>query len=144
MSGVTTDQLTEPDVQTFFAAFAAAHGREDVAAYLDFFDQQAVWVTSRGRCFRGRDALGEYLHAVIPGGLGSGAVRYVVESVHPLGEQVWLVVVEQTYLDEAGTPRDAGAAHTHTYVLGAPDGRSDGLCILAGQNTVWAADSAQG
>lgn len=141
---MTTDQFAEADVQAFFAAFAAAHGREDVAAYLNFFDQQVVWVTSRGRCFRGRDALGEYLHAVIPGGLGAGGVRYVVESVHPLGEKVCLVVVEQTYLDDAGAPRDAAAAHTHTYVLGDPDGRPGGLRILAGQNTVRADDSARG
>jgi uncharacterized protein (TIGR02246 family) len=124
------------DVRAFFAAFAAAHAREDVETYLNCFAEEAVWVTSRGVCYRGRDALGQYLRRVIPGGLGAGDVRYVVESVHPLGPATRLVVVEQTYLDGAGDLRDDRACHAHTYVVTGGIGEVDDLRIAAGQNTV--------
>lgn len=120
-------------VRVFFEGFAAAHAREDVEAYLGFFAADSVWVTSRGACYRGRDELGSYLREVIPGGLGDGTVRYVVESVHPIGPATRLAVVAQTYLDSTGAPRDARAAHTHTYLLTGADGE---LSIAAGQNTV--------
>ncbi|HEU0101276.1 MAG TPA: hypothetical protein VFR07_03070 [Mycobacteriales bacterium] len=38
------------DVRVFFEGFAAAHAREDVEAYLGFFADDTVWVTSRGVC----------------------------------------------------------------------------------------------
>jgi uncharacterized protein (TIGR02246 family) len=134
---VQADHESNPaDVRTFFAAFAAAHAREDVETYLSCFGEEAVWVTSRGVCYRGRDALAEYLRRVIPGGLGAGSVRYVVESVHPLGPATRLVVVEQTYLDSAGDTRDERARHTHTYVVTGGTGEAKNLRIAAGQNTV--------
>jgi hypothetical protein len=52
-----------------------AHRAEDVDAYVAFFDTGTVWVTGRGVCYRGRDALGDYLRDAIPGGLGGGSVR---------------------------------------------------------------------
>jgi hypothetical protein len=61
-----------------------------------------------------------------------GTVRYVVESIHSVGD-VAVVIVPQTYLDETGAPRDERPAHTHTYVLTESDGL---LRIAAGQNTV--------
>lgn len=121
------------DVRVFFEGLAAAHSREDVEAYLGYFADDTVWVTSRGVCCRGREELGAYLREVIPGGLGDGTVRYVVESVHPIGPATRLAVVAQTYLDRDGAPRDARAAHTHTYVL---TGTAGVLSIVAGQNTV--------
>ncbi len=127
------DRSVAVDVERFFAAFAEAHAREDVEAYIALFADDAVWVTSRGVCYRGRKRLGEYLRRVIPGGLGTGTVRYVVESVHTLAPSVRLAVVEQTYLDSAGNPRDEHARHTHTYVLAAS---ALSLRIAAGQNTV--------
>lgn len=107
----------DDDVRVFFEGFAAAHAREDVEAYVGFFTDDTVWVTSRGVCYRGREELGAYLREVIPGGLGDGTVHYVVESVHPIGPATRLAVVAQTYLDHEGAPRDERAAHTHTYVL---------------------------
>ena len=112
---------------------ADGHRREDVDAYLAVFDPNAVWVTSRGRCFRGRDALDRYPRDVIPGGLGAGSVRYRVESVYPVSNAAAAMVVEQTYTDEDGEPRDAGARHTHTYVVALRDNE---WRIVAGQNTV--------
>lgn len=125
----------DEDVRELFGAFEAAHAREDVDGYLEHFTEETVWVTSRGVCYRGRDALGAYLREVIPGGLTDGSVQYLVESVHPLGPSARLVVVAQTYLDASRRQRDARAAHTHTYVVvTAPaTGR---LRIAAGQNTV--------
>ena len=123
----------DDDVRDFFASFADAHAREDVTTYLQFFAPDTVWVTSRGVCYRGRDALGAYLGGVLPGGLGSGTVRYTVESVHPVVSGARLVVVEQTYLDSAGQPRDEHACHTHLYLVVDHD---EGLLIAAGQNTV--------
>lgn len=124
----------DDDVRAMFDAFAAAHAREDVDAYLEHFTVDTVWVTSRGACFRGRPALAAYLRQVIPGGLGHGSVQYLVESVHPLGPSTRLAVVAQTYLDATGQPRDARAAHTHTYVLVTDPTRRVPL-IAAGQNT---------
>jgi uncharacterized protein (TIGR02246 family) len=121
------------DVEQFFAALAGAHAREDVEAYVALFADDAVWVTSRGVCYRGKKPLRDYLRRVIPGGLGTGTVRYVVESVHTLAPSVRLAVVEQTYLDSAGHPRDEHARHTHTYVLTAS---ALGLRSAAGQNAV--------
>lgn len=129
-------ESNDADVSAFFAAFAAAHAQEDVEAYLQHFDEDAVWVTSRGVCYRGRDALGEYLRRVIPGGLGAGSVRYVVESIHHLASGTRLAVVEQTYLDNAGGPRDERACHTHSYVLVGGTATAGELRIAAGQNTV--------
>ena len=75
----------EPDlageIRWFFAQFERAHRREDVDSHLRGFTPDTVWVTSMGACLRGRAALGEYLHRVIPGGLAGGSVDYVVESV---------------------------------------------------------------
>jgi hypothetical protein len=39
---------------------AAAHTGEDVETCLNGSGEEAVWVTSRGVCYRGRDALGGY------------------------------------------------------------------------------------
>jgi uncharacterized protein (TIGR02246 family) len=121
------------DVTGFFAAVEQAHANEDVAAYLSFFDANAVWVTSRGVVYRGIEALGGYLRAVIPGGLAAGSVSYVVESVHLLSPGARVVIVAQTYLDARGRARDESAAHTHTYVL---TGVGESIRIVAGQNTV--------
>ena len=123
----------DDDVRDFFASFADAHAREDVTTYLQFFAPDTVWVTSRGACYRGRDALGAYLDKVLPGGLGSGTVRYTVESVHSVVPGARLVVVEQTYLDNTGHPRDERASHTHLYLV---VDHEEGLRIAAGQNTV--------
>jgi uncharacterized protein (TIGR02246 family) len=137
MGDVQADRApNDADVGAFFTAFAAAHGREDVEAYLEHFEADAVWVTSRGVCYRGRDAVGDYLRQVMPGGLGGGGVRYVVESIHHLAPGTRLVVVEQAYLDSAGAPRDERACHTHSYVLVAGTAPGDALRIAAGQNTV--------
>jgi uncharacterized protein (TIGR02246 family) len=131
--GVPFSDLPDDDVRDFFASFADAHAREDVTTYLQFFAPDTVWVTSRGVCYRSRDALGGYLAEVIPGGLGSGTVRYTVESVHPVVPGARLVVVEQTYLDSGGRPRDEHASHTQTYLVVEHE---EGLRIAAGQNTV--------
>jgi uncharacterized protein (TIGR02246 family) len=112
---------------------AAGHQQEDVDACLAVFGPVAVWVTSRGECFRDRAALGEYLREVIAGGLGDGSVVYRVESVHAVSEHAAAVVVEQTYVGGDGEPRDAEARHTHTYVVAERDGE---WLIVAGQNTV--------
>jgi uncharacterized protein (TIGR02246 family) len=131
--GVSSSDHADDDVRGFFASFADAHAREDVTAYLQFFAPDTVWVTSRGVCYRGREELGAYLSKVLPGGLGSGTVRYTVESVHPAVPGARLVVVDQTYLDADGHPRDGHARHTHLYVV-VNSGKS--LLIAAGQNTV--------
>jgi len=131
--GVAISDHADDDVRDFFASFADAHVREDVTTYMQFFAPDTVWVTSRGVCYRGRDALGAYLGKVVPGGLGSGTVRYTVESVHPVVPGARLVVVEQTYLDSAGNPLDEHASHTHLYLV---VDHEEGLRIAAGQNTV--------
>lgn len=127
----------EPDlageIRLFFAQFERAHRREDVDSYLRVFTPDTVWVTSRGACLRGRATLGEYLHRVIPGGLAGGSVDYVVESVQMINPATVLAVIEQTYLDAAGHPRDGNAGHTHLYVLTSERGNWQ---IAAGQNTV--------
>jgi hypothetical protein len=74
-----------------------------------------------------------YLGMVLPGGLGSGGLRYTVESVHPVVLGARLVVVEQAYLNNAGHPRDERAHHTHLYPV---VDHEEGLVIAAGQNTV--------
>jgi hypothetical protein len=94
-------------------------------------------VTGRGVCYRGRDRLAEYLRGSIPGGLGEGSVRYLVESIHPLSPDQAVVVVDQTYTNAEGDPRDARARHTHSYVVSFAARQP---CILAGQNTVRVAD----
>jgi uncharacterized protein (TIGR02246 family) len=119
--------------EILFTSVERSHPAEDVDAYALFFHPDAVWVTSRGACYRGRDAMVGYLRQAIPGGLGEGSVRYVVESVHPIGSDLAVVIVEQTYTSADGSPRDERARHTHSYVVSL-DGAQP--CILAGQNTV--------
>ena len=103
--------LDDPtDIRDFFAGLEAAHAREDMDGYLEHFARDTVWVTSRGVCYRGRDALGDYLRSVIPGGLGE-ALRFVVESVHVISPDIRIVVVQQTYVDGEGDRRDARASH---------------------------------
>lgn len=57
----------------------------------------------------------------------------VVESVQMINPATVLAVIEQTYLDAAGHPRDGNAGHTHLYVL---TGERGDWQIAAGQNTV--------
>jgi hypothetical protein len=57
----------------------------------------------------------------------------VVESVHPIGSGLMVVIVDQTYTGRDGAPRDARARHTHTYVVAF---HAQQLSIVAGQNTV--------
>jgi uncharacterized protein (TIGR02246 family) len=52
--------------ETLFTAVERAHRAEDVDAYILFFHADAVWVTSRGVCYRGRDRLAEYLRSRSP------------------------------------------------------------------------------
>jgi uncharacterized protein (TIGR02246 family) len=120
-------------VHDLFADVEAAHRAEDVDGYLSSFADDAVWVTSRGRVLRGRVALDRYLRQVLPGGLGEGSVTYVVESVHDIGPDVVVALIEQTYVDHAGRARDADARHTHSYVLRRTRQR---WYVVAGQNTV--------
>lgn len=54
---------------------------------------------------------------MIPGGLAGGSVEYVVESVHEISPGTAVAVIDQTYLDKLGQPRDFDARHTHMYVL---------------------------
>jgi len=62
-------QVSKEDaVENLFRGVERAHRAEDVDAYLSFFDPDSVWVTGRGVCYRGRDALGGYLRGAIPGG----------------------------------------------------------------------------
>jgi len=137
----SADSQGRAAAEALFADVERAHRAEDVDAYLSFFDEDAVWVTSRGVCYRGRPDLGDYLHRAIPGGLGDGTVRYVVESIHSIGPNSALVVVDQTYTNRDGEPRDEHARHTHTYVVSLRDHYSR---ILAGQNTVRVATDTLG
>ncbi len=130
--------LVQSSAVAFFAEVEAAHRAEDVETYIGFFAPETVWVTSRGACYRGRRALGDYLRGAIPGGLGDGSVSYRVESTHQLAPGVTLVVLEQVYLDVQGRPRDARARHTQTYAVTLGDAAPQ---ILAGQNTVNVADA---
>jgi uncharacterized protein (TIGR02246 family) len=123
--------------EALFSAVERAHQAEDVGTYVLFFDSEIVWVTGRGVCYRGRDQLAEYLRGAIPGGLGEGSVHYIVESVHPISADQAVVIVDQTYTNADGNPRDEGARHTHSYVVSFAARQP---CILAGQNTVRAAD----
>ena len=129
----SADSQDRAAAEALFAEVERAHRAEDVDAYLGFFDQDAVWVTSLGVCYRGRSDLGDYLYQAIPGGMADGSVRYVVESIHAIGLHTSLVVVDQTYTNWEGEPRDERARHTHTYVVSLVDDHSR---ILAGQNTV--------
>ncbi len=124
---------TPPDSQRrgLIARLEAAHREEDVDAYVSLFGDEAVWVTSRGICYRGRAALRDYLRKVVPGGLAGGSVTYHVESVTELAPEVSVVVVDQTYVDATGQ-QTPGGRHAHTYVLLATD---EGPRIGAGQNT---------
>ena len=124
---------TAPDIDgpRLIAQLEVAHRAEDVRAYVDLFRHDAVWVTGRGICFRGRPALEEYLHGVMPGGLEGGSVDYRIESVTALSPEVGVVVVDQVYVDHAGQPKPTGR-HTHTYVIVST---VDGARIAAGQNT---------
>lgn len=134
MDAVTTNHLDlGDDIQAFSLLLLKLAAARMWSPTSVFSIRTAVWVTSRGRCYRGREAMRGYLSEVVPGGLGSGSVDYRVESVHPLAEEVRLVVVEQTYLDDTNEPRDAGASHTHTYTVASTEAT---LRILAGQNTV--------
>lgn len=135
MERATVDQLDA--ARAFFAALEKAHQAEDAGTYAGFFDADAVWVTGRGVCVRGRDRLTEYLRGAIPGGLSDGSVRYVVESAHLIGSDLGVVIVDQTYTNADGEPRDEHAQHTHTYVVSFTSKRPR---ILAGQKTVRAAD----
>jgi uncharacterized protein (TIGR02246 family) len=123
--------------EALFTLLERAHQAEDVDAYAAIFDPDAVWVTGRGVCYRGRDRLAEYLRGAIPGGLGDGSVRYIVELVHPVRPDLAMIVVAQTYLNADGDPRDERARHTHSYLVSFAGGQT---CILAGQNTVRVAD----
>lgn len=98
-----------------------------------FFTRDTVWVTSRGVCFEARQALGDYLRQVIPGGPAGGSVEYVGESVHEISPGTAVAVIDQTYLDKLGQPRDFDARHTHMYVLTQTGGD---WRTAAGQNTV--------
>ena len=123
--------------EALFTAVERAHQAEDVDAYVSFFGSDAVWVTGRGVCYRGRHQVAEYLRAAIAGGLGAGSLHYIVESVHPISADHVVVIVDQTYTDADGKPRDDQARHTHSYVVSFAARQP---CILAGQNTVRAAD----
>jgi len=135
MIETTVDQARA--AEALFTAVERAHRAEDVDAYILFFHADAVWVTGRGVCYRGRDRLAEYLRSAIPGGLGEGSVKYLVESVHPINPDQAVVVVDQTYTNAEGDTRDARARHTHSYMVSFAAAQP---CILAGQNTVRVAD----
>lgn len=71
------------------------------------------------------------------GSLDAGSVTYLVESVHSISPRLAVVIVDQTYTDRDGNPRDERARHTHTYVISFLERNTR---ILAGQNTVRTAD----
>jgi hypothetical protein len=67
------------------------------------------------------------------GALGTASVHYAVESVHRIGTDLAIVLVDQTYTGADGKPRAERAQNTHTYVVSFHAGRPR---ILAGRNTV--------
>ena len=54
----------------------------------------------------------------------------MIESVYSIGHDTRLVVLEQSFFDAEGKPRDARANHTHTYLI------TDDRCIAASRNIV--------
>ena len=120
------------------AALEDAHAREDVNRYVDLFDVDATWVTSRGVLIVGRDALRGYLARVMPGGLAGGSVTYRVAQSLPVGDRAAVVVIDQEYRQADGTLKEPGGQHRHTYVV--TSGKGPDWAIAAGQNTTFAAD----
>ena len=130
--GVSFSDHADDDVRNFFASFADAHAREDVTTYLQFLAPDTVWVTSRGVCYRGRDALGAYrvgssraASARAPCGTRSN------RSTPWFQGHGWSSSSRPTWT--ARGARDEHASHTHLYLV---VDHEEGLRIAAGQNTV--------
>jgi uncharacterized protein (TIGR02246 family) len=102
---------------------------EDVDGFVALFAPAAVWVTGGGRRLIGRDTIAEFTRAVLPGGMAGGSVRYDVEHVAVITDDVVLTGVNQTYLDGDGRPTGRGLP---SYVWARTAG---GWLIAAGQNT---------
>lgn len=109
-----------------------AQQTEQVDDFIGLFRPDATWVTAHGRRLIGRDDIGEFTRAVLPGAMRTSTATYAVDHVTLVRPDVAVVSVRQRPVDLDFRPLDDQPEGRPTYVLTRDAGR---WRIAAGQNT---------
>ncbi|WP_415975991.1 SgcJ/EcaC family oxidoreductase [Rhodococcus sp. 077-4] len=105
---------------------------EDVEGFLALFDADAVWVSAAGVRLIGWQQISDFTSKVLPGAFADGSVRYDVEHIRFITDDVALTGVNQEYLDGVGQPMSPPVKGCPTYIWHRKQGQ---WSIVSGQNT---------
>lgn len=130
ISSTSTDDIDE--LVSLVAELERTQRAEDVAAFLTLFDDDAVWVTAGGARLIGKATIAAFTRKVLPGAFADGSVRYEVEHVRFITDDVALTGVNQEYLTADGDALSPPRKGKPTYLWHRHAGR---WLIASGQNT---------
>lgn len=110
---IPTTNAGDTDALVWFGAELERTQRaEDVDAFPSLVDSDAVWVTAGGARLIGKATIAAFTRNVLPGAFADGSVRYEVEHVRFITDDVALTGVSQEYLTADGgllSPRRQGS-----------------------------------
>ena len=133
---IAPPHTSEDDVDELVARVAElerTQRTEDVEGFVALFDADAVWVSAAGVRLIGRRQIEEFTSRVLPGAFADGSVRYDVEHIRFITNDVVLTGVNQEYLDAGGRPMSPPVKGRPSYIWRRQDGE---WYIASGQNTL--------
>ena len=130
ISSTSTDDIDE--LVSLVTELERTQRAEDVAAFLSLFDDDAAWVTAGGARLIGKATIAAFTRKVLPGAFADGSVRYEVEHVRFITDDVALTGVNQEYLTADGDALSPPRRGKPTYLWHRHAGR---WLIASGQNT---------
>ncbi|OZC73654.1 hypothetical protein CH251_14070 [Rhodococcus sp. 06-462-5] len=130
ISSTSTGDIDE--LVSLVAELERTQRTEDVDAFLALFDDDAVWVTAGGARLIGKATIAAFTRKVLPGAFADGSVRYEVEHVRFITDDVALTRVKQEYLTAGGDSLFPPQKGKPSYLWHRQHGR---WLIASGQNT---------
>ncbi|WP_109506272.1 SgcJ/EcaC family oxidoreductase [Nocardioides speluncae] len=130
MSTIAIDEQTHAEelaaIRNLVATVEHAQNNERPDEFLALFRPDAIWTTGGGKRLFGLEAISEFTHQVLPGGMQGLSVAFELEHVVFIRPDVAAVKLRQVYTTPDGL--DVG---TPLWVLSKEDGR---WLIAASQN----------
>lgn len=127
MTIMDTSEAEIDAIKQVVAAVEHSQNNELPDEFAGLFRHDAFWTTGGGKRLYGRDAISEFTHRVLPGGMRDATVSFEVEHVLFIRDDVAAVKVRQVYRSAEGT--ETG---TPLFVMSKEDGR---WWLAACQNT---------
>ena len=132
---ITPAHSSDDDVDELVARVAElerTQRTEDVEGFIALFDADAVWVSAAGVRLIGQRQIAEFTSKVLPGAFVDGSVRYDVEHIRFITDDVALTGVDQEYLDAEEQPMSPPVKGRPSYIWRKQNGQ---WFIASGQNT---------